>query len=156
MTIDELSIEDINARIKIEVCHETLKELTDEKLISKYTESNSVKNKIKKLENILDKYINKEIKQQIIKEYLLELIPPGTKSVIKGNYFNNIIKNTITKLKLNTEIFEIGFEKNCKSHFTNERPDWYILKKKTNKIIIGMNQLDLWGGGIKLIEDLNI
>ena len=25
-------------------------------------------------------------------------------------------------------------------------PDWYVLEKTTNKITIGMNQLDLWGG----------
>lgn len=30
------------------------------------------------------------------------------------------------------------------------KPDWYILEKSTNKIIIGMNQLDLWGGGQQL------
>ena len=33
---------------------------------------------------------------------------------------------------------------------TTEIPDWYILEKSTNKIIIGMNQLDLWGGGQQL------
>jgi hypothetical protein len=30
---------------------------------------------------------------------------------------------------------------------TTEIPDWYILEKSTGKVIIGMNQLDLWSGG---------
>ena len=48
---------------------------------------------------------------------------------------------------MDTERFEICFEKKCDDHYTTEIPDWYILEKSTNKIIIGMNQLDLWGGG---------
>mgnify|MGYP000309256447 CR=1 FL=1 len=45
----ELSMEDINARIKQEVCYETLEELTDVKLMCEYKDCNSVKNEIKKL-----------------------------------------------------------------------------------------------------------
>ena len=89
-------------------------------------------------------------KQKIIQEYLLQLIPAGTKGVIRGNKFNNIVKQFIAKLELDTYRFEICFEKKCEGHFTTEIPDWYILEKSTNKIIIGMNQLDLWGGGQQL------
>jgi hypothetical protein len=53
-------------------------------------------------------------------------------------------------LELDTERFEICFEKNNKFHITTEIPDWYIMEKSTNKIIIGMNQLDLWKGGQQL------
>ena len=35
------------------------------------------------------------------------------------------------------------FEKKNEFHFTTEMPDWYVLEKSTNKITIGMNQLDL-------------
>lgn len=142
-----LSMENINARIKKEICYETLKELTDEKLMSEYKECNSVKNQIKILSNIVGKYNNEETRQKIIEEYLLQLIPAGTKGVVRGNRFNNIVKNYITKLHLDTKRFDICFEKKCEGHFTSEKPDWYILEKLTNKIIIGMNQLDLWGGG---------
>jgi len=38
-----LSIEDINTRIKKEICYETLEELTDSKLPNEYKECNSVK-----------------------------------------------------------------------------------------------------------------
>ena len=143
----QLSIEDINARIKQEVCYETLEELTDAKLMSEYKNCSSVKNKIKKLTDVLGKHLDEETKQKVIQDYLLELIPPGTKGVIRGNKFNNIVKQFITKLSLDTHRFEIAFEKKCLHHFTTEIPDWYILEKSTNKIIIGMNQLDLWSGG---------
>jgi len=147
---NELSMEKINARIKQEICYETLEELTDVKLMDEYIKCNSVKNEINKLGYVLEKYIDEETKTKIIQEYLLQLIPAGTKGVIRGNKFNNIVKEFIISLELDTDRFEICFEKKCEYHFTTEIPDWYILEKSTNKIIIGMNQLDLWGGGQQL------
>ena len=61
---------------------ETLEELTDAKLMCQYKDCKSVKNEIKKLSDVLGKYIDEEIKQKIIQEYLLQLIPAGTKGVI--------------------------------------------------------------------------
>ena len=147
---DKLSMEDINARIKQEICYETLEELTDAKLICEYKHCNSVKNEIIKLSDVLEKYIDEETKEKIIQDYLLHLIPAGTKGIIRGNKFNQIVKQFITKLAFDTSRFEICFEKKCEGHFTTEIPDWYILEKSSNKIIIGMNQLDLWGGGQQL------
>jgi hypothetical protein len=149
-TEPKLSMENINTRITQEVCHETLEKLTDVKLLCDYKDCKSVKNEIKKLSEVLGKYIDEETKQKIIQEYLLQLIPAGTKGVIRGNNFNNIVKQFITKLELDADRFDIYFEKKCEEHFTTEIPDWYILEKLTNKIIIGMNQLDLWGGGQQL------
>ena len=133
-----LSMNDINIRIEKEICYDSILKLTDAELLCDYEKSNSVKNKIKKLENILDKYLNSKIKQKIIQEYLLDLIPAGTKGVIRGNKFNDIIKNHIINLKLDKDRFEICFEKNCKIYKTSEIPDWYIFEKSTNKIIIGI------------------
>ena len=110
----ELSMENINTRIKQEVCYETLEELTDAKLMCEYKNCNSVKNEIKKLSDVLGKYIDEETTQKIIQEYLLELIPAGTKGVIRGNKFNNIVKQFITKISLDTDRFEFCFEKNVK------------------------------------------
>lgn len=146
----DVFIDEINSRIKEEICYKSLEQLTDVNLMDEYKSCNSVKNEIQKLGNVLEKYTNKETKQKIIEEYLLELIPPGTKGVIRGNKFNNIVKQIITCLELDTTRFEICYEKKCDLHFTTEIPDWYILEKSTNKIIIGMNQLDLWGGGHQL------
>ena len=92
--IKELNeINEINTRINNEICYNTITDLRDDKLIREYVGSKSVKNEIKKLEYILDKYISNEIKEKIIEDYLLELIPTGTKGVIRGNKFN--IKNLI-------------------------------------------------------------
>lgn len=146
---NELCMKDINVRIKQEICYKTLEELTDIKLLCEYKNCKSVKNEIKKLEDVLEKYIDKETKQKIIQEYLLQLIPAGTKGVIRGNKFNIIVKQYITKLELDANRFKIGFEKNA-NIITTEIPDWYIMEKSTSKIIIGMNQLDLWGGGQQL------
>jgi len=148
----DISMEEINARIKKEICYDTLLELTDEKLMDVYMNCKSVKNNIQNFENILNKHkqLDEETKQKIIQDYLFQLIPAGTKGVIRGNKFNFIIKTFITGLELDTNRFEIMFETKCESHLTTEKPDWYILEKSTNKIIIGMNQLDLIEGGHQL------
>jgi hypothetical protein len=110
-----------------------------------------VKNRIKELSDILEKQgVSEEKKQAILDAYMLSLIPAGTKGVIRGNKFNQIVKSYITNLGLDMDRFEICFERKCEQHLTTEIPDWYILEKSTNKIVIGMNQLDLWGGGQQL------
>lgn len=148
MTETTISLEDINNKINTDVCYNTISKLTNDNLINEYKECNSVQNEIKKLNSILEKHkIKKSIKESIINDYLLELIPAGTKGVIRGNKFNSIVKNYITNMKLDDSRFEICFEKNCELNMTTEIPDWYILEKSSNKLIIGMNQLDLIGGG---------
>jgi hypothetical protein len=141
----------INDRIMDEYCDETFNLLNDSNLLNEYRECKSVKNEIIKLKEILENHnIENIIQESIIKDYLLELIPPGTKGVIRGNKFNKIIKDEILSLDLDNSQFEVCFEKKCDIYITSEIPDWYILKKITNKVIIGMNQLDLWGGGHQL------
>jgi hypothetical protein len=137
----------INARIREEICNDIILSLRDENLLNEYKECKSVRNEIKKLNDILVKYVSNEVKDLILNEYLKELIPAGTKGVIKGNKFNNIVKKLIIDMKFNTTDFEISFEKQCDKYIMTEIPDWYILNLKTSKIILGMNQLDLWGGG---------
>jgi hypothetical protein len=148
MKNETLNLDYINNRIDKEICNDTINKLKDIYLIDEYKKCKSVQNKIKKLELILLKY-NTETnnKELILNDYILELIPAGTKGVIRGNKFNNIVKDTINNLKLSDDRFEICFEKQCQLCITSEIPDWYIFEKSTNKVIIGMNQLDLWGGG---------
>ena len=147
-SINDKKLKEVNDRINKEICSETLKKLTDENLMNEYMKSESVKRSIENLKEVLDKNeIDDEKINNIIKDYLLKLIPPGTKGVIRGNKFNNIIKDYIINLKLDTDIYDIQFETKHKEFLTDEIPDWYIYNKKTKKIIIGMNQLSLWGGG---------
>ncbi len=143
-----LTVESINERINKEVCELTINKLTDDNLLEEYKECISVKNEVEKLKDILKKNkINDNTINSIIDDYIINLVPPGTKGVIRGNKFNSIVKETINKMKLNKKRFEICFEKQCDSCMTSEIPDWYILEKSTKKVIIGMNQLDLWQGG---------
>lgn len=146
--IQLFDIELINKRINDEYCIKTNEMLSDYNLMSKYVKCKSVINNINILSNIFNKYIEDEtIKQSIINEYLIQLIPPGTKGIIKGLKFNKIIKNKINAMNLKSDKFIIKFEKKCEKYITQEIPDWFILEIKTNKIIIGMNQLDIINGG---------
>ena len=141
-------IDIINKRIQKEVCLHTIEKLNDIQLLDKYKNSISVKKKITYLESILTKYnLENNIMQNIISDYTPALIPPGTKGVIRGHQFNLIVKNIINNMNLDNTKFQIKFEKKCNLYLTHEIPDWYILEMNTNKLIIGMNQLDIWSGG---------
>ncbi len=143
-----LDIQDINKIINDTFCEDTSVSLSNENLLEEYLNCNSVKKKVLELEKLLDKY-EVSCKKYIIDEYIFNLIPPGTKGVIKGNKFNNIVRNYLSCIDFPEEI-ELRFEEKCKEFETDEIPDWYILNKKNKKIIIGMNQLDLWSGGHQL------
>jgi hypothetical protein len=144
-------IQEINNRIKNEVCYETIEKLKDINMMEDYKKCQSVINQIDKLDKILEKHnISFDSRNKIINDYMIELVPPGTKGVLRGNKFNTIVKEKIYTMNLDTSRFEISFEKQCPTHKTTEIPDWYILEKKTNKVLIGMNQLDLIGGGQQL------
>jgi hypothetical protein len=138
----------INNTIIKQISKDVLIQLTDKNLLDDYLKCKSVNNSINKLMNVLKEVgIQDDKIIEIKNKYILELIPAGTKGVIRGNKFNQLVKNYITNLKLDTKIYEICFEKKYEYIKTSEIPDWYIKNKKNNKIIIGMNQLDLWGGG---------
>lgn len=143
-------MESINNRIKQELCSDTLSELSDVNLLKEYENCPSVIKQTQKLQDIILKYTDEETKQKILQDYLLELIPPGTKGVIRGNRFNKIVKDYILAMEMDQERFDICFEKKCEHHLTTEIPDAYIMEKSTKKIIIMMNQLDLWQGGQQL------
>ena len=145
---DTFDIKYINNRINNEICYDTIDKLKDSYLLDEYIKCESVQNEIKNLREILEKYkIEPKQRELITNDYLLKLIPAGTKGVMRGNKFNSIVKDTIKNLDLDSERFEICFEKQCVLSITTEIPDWYILEKSTGKVIIGMNQLDLWNGG---------
>jgi hypothetical protein len=147
---DEL-LSSINERISKEICSDTIDKLKDENLLTDYKKCSSVMNNVKILEDVLTKHdVCKDKVALIINDYMLKLIPAGTKGVIKGNKFNQIVKKFILDMNLDIKKFEVRFEKQCATVKTSEIPDWYILDKTNDKVIIGMNQLDLWKGGHQL------
>ena len=130
----------INDRIDEEICQKTLDSLTDTKLLDTYKECSSVKKSINKLKNILKKHkVSEKQQEDIVDDYIIDLVPPGTKGVIRGNKFNHIVKDIILEMKLDEKIFDIQFEKKHEDYDTSEIPDWYIYDKKNDKIVIGMN-----------------
>ena len=153
MTEQQNNIDELNIEIKNKYNKniEIWKSLDDKTLYDKYIECPSVKNKINNLKkylketNITEEQINNISNN---KDFCLEfLIPPGTKGAVRGNEFNNIIKNKILSFTFLDADYDIQFEKKCINLATDEIPDFYILNTKLNKAIIGMNQISLIGGG---------
>jgi hypothetical protein len=141
----------LNEEVKRQYCSETENAISDESLLSIYKETDSVKRQSKLLKEILkEEGIETEKIDRVLTKYILSLIPPGTKGVIRGNKFNKLVEKKIKSFELNSDKdsdFEIKCEKSHPDFETSEIPDWYIYQKSTKKIIIGMNQLDLWSGG---------
>ena len=86
-----------------------------------------------------------------INEYIEQNIKPGTKAVIRGNKFNTIIKKYLNESNKDLNL-NIQFEKQSNKFNYDEIPDWII--EKDNKILIGMNQIDLWNGGEQINRGL--
>jgi hypothetical protein len=140
-------IEKLNQEVKRQYCPETEQAISDESLLSVYKEADSVKRQTKILKEILkEEGIEAEKIDNVLTKYILSLIPAGTKGVIRGNKFNKLVEKKIKTYDLG-EDFVIKCEKKHPDFETSEIPDWYIYQKSTKKIVIGMNQLDLWSGG---------
>jgi hypothetical protein len=145
-----MNVEQLNLFLKRQVCPEVLEQLSDQTLLPLFLASVSMKRKTNRIKEILSPLQESEMKEIILQKCLVEMIPPGTKGVIRGNMFNSIVKNKIKDLNLCPNRFSIGFEKNDLHIKFDEIPDWYILDKSTQRVLIGMNQLDLWAGGHQL------
>lgn len=147
------SLVSINTRIQEMVCSDTIIQMNDENIHNLCLESPSVKRNIDDLQNILSisETLNKDHKHAFLMENLAKyLIPPGTKGALRGKKFNDLVMKHILELNLPESRFEIRFEEKCKHCLTYEIPDWYIHDTLKNKTLIGMNQMDLWGGGQQL------
>lgn len=148
----KIDVKELNEIISKQYCSDTEKCLNDENLLPIYMEQKSVKHNISIFTKALEKEkISENSIKNILNDVITQLIPAGTKGVIKGNMFNKIIKEKILSFdKLSKEIYNIEFEKKHEDYITDEIPDFYIYNTKTKKIIIGMNQLDLWSGGAQI------
>jgi len=140
-------IKEINEEVQRQYCNETEDAISDEKMLVVYKETDSVKKQTKILKEILkEESIDSEKIDTILSKYILSLIPPGTKGVIRGNKFNKLVEKKLKSFELSDD-FIVKCEKQHPDFETSEIPDWYIYQISTKKIMIGMNQLDLWSGG---------
>lgn len=143
-----IPLKNLNNMIQEQICYDTINKLKDEALLEEYKKCKSVNSQITILSDILEKNnIPLEKQTSIISDYMVNLIPAGTKGNIRGNKFNKIIEDYIRNIGLDSERYDIQFEKICNTCVTPEIPDWFILEKTTGKVIVGMNQIDLWSGG---------
>lgn len=124
-------------------------QISDINLLNEYMATKSVKTEIESLRSLLvDEDIPAEKVNRIIAKRILALIPPGTKGAVRGKKFNLIVQKHIQKIEwLKAKGFEVAFEKNHPKVKTSEIPDWYVWHRESGKVVIGMNQLDLWSGG---------
>lgn len=53
-------MEEINKRIKSEICYSTLEQLTDENLLPEYKKCKSVQKRVQNFENVLQKYVDED------------------------------------------------------------------------------------------------
>lgn len=146
------NILEINKFIKKTHCKKIEYELSDSYLVKLYRRSPSSQKKIKTLKENLKKLKVRQtdISRIINNDAVLNefCTPPGTKGVIRGNQFNRIIKEKLTDIignSIHQHDLDLQFEKKIGS--SPEIPDWYIKQISTNKVLVGMNQIDLWSGG---------
>ena len=136
-----LTIEEINKRIEKKFSEDICNQLQDKNLLEEYKKTKSTINQINFITLLLKKYnmINYNY-NNFINEYIEQNIKPGTKAIIRGNKFNEIIRNYLNDINKNIHL-DIQFEKQSDKFKYDEIPDWII--EKDNKILIGMNQIDL-------------
>lgn len=126
--------------------HKAIPELEDDALVSYYRKCKSVRSRLDKIRKTLSEHGFDHEKSAKLALQLLE-VPPGTKSHVRGNLFNDIISREISailrKLKLDAD-----FQKEKRHPFFHEIPDWIVTKK--GKTLVGYNQISLFGGGHQL------
>ena len=142
----DIEIENINKFIENTYSNETEESLSDENLLEEYQKCQSTQDVIEDFINdMLEAEIEIDKINYVLKKRIPKLIPPGTKGVVRGNMFNKIVKEKILSFGLAN--YEIVFEKQHPLVKCTEKPDFYIYNPVSKKLLIGMNQIDLWSGG---------
>jgi hypothetical protein len=147
------SLEELNSYIRRSVTDDSLDVLSDKTLKPLFLKQESVQKKYDQFIKMLKKQSLTDSQiQTIVDDWIHELIPPGTKGVIRGNMFNKYVKHILlsSEFAKYPEIFDIVFERKHPDFPTDEIPDWYIYDRETKCCVIGMNQLDLWTGGAQI------
>lgn len=126
---------------------EIMNKLKDSVLRPKFIQQHSVQIKLQKTrQKLYDLVDNEEQLDNIMSVIVDEIIPAGTKGVVRGLEFNHIVK-TILETEMEPSEFETSFETTCPAYHTTEIPDWWVHCRSRDKYVIGYNQIDLWNGG---------
>lgn len=148
-----MDLEQVNERIRSEICHGTIAEISDEALQDAYYDSPAFKRQSQLLwermrrHDIAEDQISRLLSDPVVISNFL--VSPGSKGNLRGIMFNQIIARHIREMNLDTNRFDIRFEQHSSegNNKTSEIPDWTIQDRHTQRQIIGMNQVALWGGG---------
>lgn len=109
--------------------------------------SKCMKKKREYIEELMSKHSIENM--DFIEELLMHSIPASLKANLIGNMFNEIVFHTIEDC-----IKEFSPRFVCKREVSipqlPEKLDFVLYDTKTNRKLIGYNQLDFWGGGHQL------
>jgi hypothetical protein len=134
----------LNELINKQYSKEIEDKLSDKNLNQQFLKCSSCQKMKTKIKNIIKNDYNDNILlEKRVEELLSIAIPAGTKGVIRGNFFNSIVKDELLSIQKIYNQLNISFE--SKIEECDEIADFII--KYNNKYIIGMNQVDLWSGG---------
>lgn len=124
--------------------------LSDQQLWSMYEKQPSFCKKVEKTrDDLLNAGFDKDQVSLILKVISPLLVPPGTKGVVRGNAFNQIVKENLTK-SFHPDTYKLTFEVKHTIHQTTETPDFIVYNITNGRSVIGFNQRDLWGGGAQI------
>lgn len=149
-------IDKVNLTVRRTFCEISWKELDKRNFINEIKSSPAFINRKKQFLS----YFNDEEKEQIEKinillnnnEFILDfLTTPPMFGNMRGRKFNEIVKKKVLSIEsFKEEPYEINFEKKHTTFSTTEKPDFTIYNTQSKRVIIGMNQIDLWSGGQQL------
>jgi hypothetical protein len=124
-------------------------QLTDSTLFPLYLQQKSVVQRVDSFVQLLKRHhVADNVIQDITVDYMSQIIPPGVKAVVRGARFEEIVRSEIEELKLDPEVYEVRFEKDIHAwQDSDEKPDFIIRHRMSDRMLMGMVQMDLWSGG---------
>lgn len=156
-----MELQEIKNRIHATFSSEVSDQLSDQSLMEVYKKQPSVQKRLNQFHEILMNFGSEVSKlgpdmteeqleiltNQYLKSQLMDLSICGqVKGNVRGKKFNSIVKEYVRSLNYSDE-YSIAFEEQHPGFECWETPDFYIYHKPTKKLLIGLNQVDLWSGG---------
>lgn len=143
---DIMTVRQVNDRLRDDVCRDTLAAISDETLSPLFEQSPDIKKLLRGIDDVLFVAdIHASVHANIYNRIRPLLIPEAVKTATRIRVFYEIVETAITAIGLSSDRFDVAFNTRCPLPAVDHVPDWYILEKATNKLLVGMNQLNLSG-----------